>query len=130
MLSVDGWILIWLTLDDWDVPSDTQRAVRELKSVIVDLGLDRDGSFDLVNRNGDHVLRVHLNQRREDGPLQACRELLDEVTRIAPGSFGVLFVRDADEPAQTMQRFVMRRGRVVFEDDDVFNPNLPTDKAR
>jgi len=127
MFSIYGWAEIRLNANGEDAVADQPDPMQAIAHFVTDLGFDRDGGVDFVVRNGEHLLRVYIAQNREVGNLERCRQLFDEVVRLAPESYGVLFAHDSDgAPLQTMQRVVMRRGEVVLEDDDIFTPIIPT----
>ncbi len=129
MFSIYGWIEIWLTPDGDEELAEADAAVRHVRQAVVELGHGRGLDVDVVTRNGLTSVRVHLAHNRESSYLEDCRRLLEEIARLAPGSYGILFVRETDTPIQTMHRFVMRRGEIVFEEDDIFTPVVPTIEA-
>lgn len=123
MFHVHGWVEILATTDGEEDRLDLEAAVDRVRATAQHLGLaDR---VDVVGVGGSYILRTTLVQNRDRGDLDRCRKLIDDLAAAAPGSYGVIYVRDDDHSGE-MRRLVVRRGQVTLLDDDVLSPVVPT----
>ena len=118
-----GWVEILKTTDGDEGPRELEAVVDHVRGIAEELGLaDR---VDIVGVGGSYILRLTLVQNRERGDLDRCQELVEDLAVTAPGSYGVIYVRD-DDRSGDMQRLVVRRGHAMLVADDVLSPLVPT----
>ncbi len=123
MFHVHGWVEILKTTDGDEDRRELEAVVDHFRGVAQELGLaDR---VDIVGVGGSYILRLTLVQNRDRGDLDRCRELVEDLAATAPGSYGVVYVRD-DEQSGDMRRLVVRRGHAMLVADDVLSPLVPT----
>ncbi len=73
--------------------------------------------------NGEfHVWMAGSHNHTDQRVLQS----FERIAKLAPGSYGVLYVLDDEHPTQanTWTRFVMRRGSVTMEIDESLSPHI------
>ena len=123
MFQLNGWAEILTTVNGEEDHSQLESVLDALDERIVAFGLvDR---VELLARGGTCLLRMALVQNRERGDLERCCELLAELGRSAPGTYGVFYFCD-DERSGSFERLVLRRGRLEQLPDDLFSPAVPT----
>lgn len=90
----------------------------------------RDGTTEVslrwVNGMGHLHLSGFLNHRSGEG--QQVIDVFERVGRAAPGSYGILYVRDDEDPAGRQNEFqvtVMRRGATFAVRDGLLSPCIP-----
>ncbi|THA85313.1 Imm7 family immunity protein [Streptomyces sp. A0592] len=86
--------------------------------------MDRPGLLDLRWMNGE--LFLHLGGFRNHRDPEVL-ELFGEVGRLAPGSYGVMHVRDDEDPGRENEVRVLRmvRGRVHEDVEPALSPCIP-----
>ncbi len=134
MFEYHGWVVIVDSAGCDDELEDPHP--RTLERVRAELELVRlgTGSVALTVSNGDHTVSINgLNNHRNPDVVQ----LFEQLGRIAPGSYGVLFTHDTEaglgkvpksldetgENPDDWYRRVMVRGRVRREREAAFSPN-------
>ncbi|WP_158879966.1 Imm7 family immunity protein [Amycolatopsis anabasis] len=126
MFEYHGWVAISETpgLDGDDALLN--RAVKRVRRQLNDIGGDH--LLDLRWMNG--VPHVHLagSPIRRGSWGEEIVELFNQIARLAPGSYGLLYVRDDDDPFQgnEFQVYRMARGQVTRHADPFLSPVVPT----
>jgi hypothetical protein len=119
-LHVHGWVEILSSTYESDYVDEREAVARiedELRRGPL-LGVRVDAE------NGAYMLAVSLVQNRELGVKEQLSQLLAFVAAVAPGSYGVVHLRDSDvDDGFTV--YVVRRGRVTVEPDPFFSPAVP-----
>ncbi len=111
------------TTDGEEDRLELEAVVDRVREMAQELGLaDR---VEIIGVGGSYILRLTVVQNRDRGDLDRCQELIEDLAATAPGSYGVLYVRD-DEHSGEMRRLVVRRGHATLVADDVLSPLVPT----
>lgn len=126
MFEYHGWATVQATAGD-EEPADAQASYDRVAEMVAPL-TSAPGFASLEWVNG--MLQFHLggfvNHRGQQG--QEVLDVFHSIGKIAPGSYGVLYVHD-DEDVETSNEFVvyvMRRGQVSEERDQFLSPRAPT----
>lgn len=125
MFEYHGWIALHASAGD-EEPSDLDGAVEPLRRRLDEL--DSPYLSDLRYMNG--TLFLHLagypNHRGSEG--DEILALFTEVGQIAPGSYGILYVGDDEDPGHEneFRVFRMARGQVSEHPDPFLSPCAPT----
>lgn len=124
MFQLQGWVVLHNTTDgndDFAYLESIADSIREVDSI-----LDTPDAVSFEVREGFHVMSVNLVRNHEAGTIGLTETLLERIGKQAPGSYGVLHFRDSDFAPGNFHRLVMRRGVTTGDDDDLFNPVVPT----
>jgi hypothetical protein len=126
MFEYHAWITIQHSAgdeDDADLRAAHARVEKELESL-------RGGTslVDLRWVNGMSQLHISgfLNHRSGEG--QSVIDAFHRVGQVAPGSYGVLYMLDDEDPSGKNNEFqvlVMRRGHVTQQSDAFLSPCIP-----
>jgi hypothetical protein len=126
MFEYHAWLTIHSSPGD-EAEEDLQAAVsaaeRELQPV---QGGTTDISLRWVNGMAQLHMSGFLNHRSSEG--QQVIEVFERIGQIAPGSYGVLFARDDEDPDGHQNEFqilVMRRGSILAVPDRLLSPYIP-----
>jgi hypothetical protein len=126
MFEYHAWITVQHSAgdeDDADLRAAHARVEKELESL--------HGGTSLVNLrwvNGMSQLHISglLNHRSGEG--QSVIDTFHRVGQVAPGSYGVLYMLDDEDPNGKNNEFqvlVMRRGQVTQTSDAFLSPCIP-----
>ncbi|MEU1605684.1 Imm7 family immunity protein [Micromonospora matsumotoense] len=124
MFEYHGWITLRSTADAVD--DDPPLRLDEIRNLIN--GFTGYGLMDLRPTNGAH--HVHLggfpNHRGTRGADVV--DLFTRIGRLAPGSYGLLYVHDDEDPEHNLAFRVHRlvRGTVSEHADHLLSPAIPT----
>jgi hypothetical protein len=126
MFQYHGWVTLHGSPGDEEL-ADQRAAYERVHNEVASL---KDGGtlVDLRWINGMPQLHVFgfLNHRAREG-----QEILDtfaRIGRVAPGSYGLLYFRDDEDPRGLRNEFqvlVMRRGQVTQHPDTFLSPCIP-----
>ncbi|MCO5996263.1 Imm7 family immunity protein [Actinoallomurus rhizosphaericola] len=126
MFEYHGWITIQSSAGDEDL-ADLEAAHARVEK---QLELLRGGTslVDLRWVNGMSQLHISglLNRRAGEG--QSVIDAFNRVGEVAPGSYGLLYILDDEDPAGNGNEFqvlVMRRGQVSQQSDPFLSPCVP-----
>jgi Immunity protein 7 len=121
-----GWIAVHPGAGDDEAPSDLDGIVERLRRRVDEL--DSPYLSDLRFMNGTPYLHLagHPNHRGSEG--EQILALFTEVGQIAPGSYGILYVADDEDPGHEneFRVFRMARGQVSEHPDPFLSPRAPT----
>lgn len=126
MFEYHAWITVQHSAgdeDDADLAAAHARVEKELESLCGGTGL-----VDLRWVNGMSQLHISgfLNHRSGEG--QGVIDTFHRVGQVAPGSYGVLYMLDDEDPNGKNNEFqvlVMRRGQVTQASDAFLSPCVP-----
>jgi hypothetical protein len=126
MFEYHGWIVIHSSPgeeDCEDLEAAFDAAEHELQPI-------REGTADIslgwVNGMAQLHMSGFLNHRTGEG--QQAIESFQRIGKLAPGSYGVLFARDDEDPdgrQNEFQMLVMRRGSTFAVADEFLSPYIP-----
>ncbi|MET9949950.1 Imm7 family immunity protein [Streptomyces sp. NPDC006339] len=123
MFEYHGWITIRETAGDDDDDVRLRRIVDELRLHVARMS----GPYllDLRWMNGEPFLHVggNANHRPSDDVI----ELFEHVAAVAPGSYGLLHIRDDEDPGHENDVQVLRlaRGTVTRHTETLLSPCVP-----
>jgi hypothetical protein len=126
MFEYHGWAVIQASAGD-EEPSDAQTSYDRVAE-LVESTAEWPGLTSLQWINGN--LQFHagglLNHRGQQG--QEVVDIFHSIGKLAPGSYGLLYVHDDEDPAADdgFLAYVMRRGQVSEERDQFLSPRAPT----
>lgn len=78
--------------------------------------------------NGSHHMFVMADWNHKDGRWYSVLELYQLIAKVAPGSYGVLHVRDdedSDGYENAIQAYVLRKGKLKRHKDPFLSPCIP-----
>jgi hypothetical protein len=124
MFEYHGWINVQpsTAAEDEDDDGRLHAVVADLQARIRDLGSPY--LLDLRWMNGEAFLHLGGFPNHRDGAIPA---FFREVGERAPGSYGLLHIRDDEAPGQENEVRVLRmvRGRVTEHTEDRLSPCIP-----
>jgi hypothetical protein len=124
MFEYHGWIMLRSTAEAVD--DDPPLRLDEIQDLVNELA--GHGLIDLRPINGEY--HVHVgglpNHRGTQG--SAVIDLFVKVGHLAPGSYGLLYVYDDEDPEHELKFRVFRlvRGTVTEHADHLLSPVIPT----
>ncbi|MEU6113795.1 Imm7 family immunity protein [Streptomyces sp. NPDC047117] len=124
MFEYHGWITVRETAADDDDEARLRRIVYELELHIAQM--DSPYLLDLRWMNGEPF--VHLGGYSNHRSSPDVVELFEHVAVVAPGSYGLLHVRDDEDPDHENEVIVLRlvRGVVTRHTEALLSPCIPT----
>ncbi|MER7934618.1 MULTISPECIES: Imm7 family immunity protein [unclassified Streptomyces] len=123
MFEYHGWITVRETAADDDDEARLRRVVGELELRIAQM--DSPYLLDLRWMNGEPF--VHLGGYSNHRSSPDVVELFEHVAVVAPGSYGLLHVRDDEDPGHENEVIVLRlvRGVVTQHTEALLSPCIP-----
>ncbi|WP_326704435.1 Imm7 family immunity protein [Streptomyces cyaneofuscatus] len=124
MFEYHGWITVRETAADDDDESRLPQIVDELRLRIAQM--DSPYLLDLRWMNGEPFIHLGGYSNHRSSPDVA--GLFEQVAVVAPGSYGLLHVRDDEEPDHGNEVRVLRlvRGVVTQHTEALLSPCIPT----
>ncbi|GAA2212639.1 Imm7 family immunity protein [Nonomuraea monospora] len=125
MFEYHGWLTIRESAGPDDDPALLRRQVGEIRERLAALG--DYGLIDLRWMNGVPFVHLAGNPNRGGAWGAAVIGLFADVGRIAPGSYGLLYVWDAEggPHANEFRVFRLVRGEVTEHADGLLSPAVP-----
>ncbi|MEV6107026.1 Imm7 family immunity protein [Streptomyces sp. NPDC051940] len=124
MFEYHGWITVRETAVDDDDDSRLWQVVDELRLRIAQTASPY--LLDLRWMNGEPFIHLggHSNHRSSPDPVG----LFEDVAKVAPGSYGLLHIRDYEDPVHGNEVRVLRlaRGTVTRHTESLLSPCIPT----
>ncbi|GGJ07267.1 Imm7 family immunity protein [Streptomyces brasiliensis] len=121
MFEYHGWVTVRESTGD-DEDGRLARIVDELRAYVAELASPY--LLDLRRMNGEPFIHLggHANHRSPD-----VAELLAHVGAVAPGSYGLVHVRDDEDPGYENEVRVLRlvRGVVTVHTETLLSPCVP-----
>lgn len=123
-----GWFGLVPSTDEADV-SVVEQAVQSLRVLVTELS-EHLPLGEIRALNGEHFLFVAgAGNRPRDTP-DKLQMVLDTIATSLPGSYGLLYERDDEQPdpalANTFTVRVLARGKVTQSPDPFLSPIVPT----
>ncbi|MGK3208469.1 Imm7 family immunity protein [Amycolatopsis sp. MEPSY49] len=124
MFEYHGWITLRSTAEALD--DEPPLRLGEIEA-LVDESADY-ALMDLQPMNGTYYIHLGGNPNRRGQHGRAVIDLFAEVGRLAPGSYGLLYVYDNEDPEHMLSFRVHRlvRGTVTEHADHLLSPVIPT----
>ena len=126
MVEINGWISIHITTDGENEYGKLEKAIEKIDHFLKPLKLFNQ-FFKIEALNGYHTLFIGLNHNHENGYYDLIYQLLNEICIIAPGSYGIIYIRN-DEDKLDFNKFKIikiAKGKITIEDDDFLSPCNP-----
>ena len=124
MFEYHGWVSLRPTAEAVD--DEPPLRLDEIRALVDDLS--GYALMDLRPMNGDYYIHLGGSPNRPGTHGPAVVELLRQVGQLAPGSYGLLYVHDDEDPRQHLDFRVFRlaRGIVTEHADTLLSPVTPT----
>ncbi|MFE4631864.1 Imm7 family immunity protein [Streptomyces sp. NPDC056773] len=124
MFEYHGWITIRETAADDDDPTRLTEIVESLRHTIDEIASPY--LLDLRWMNGEPFIHIGGFSNHRTSP--EILDLFSQVGRTAPGSYGLLHLRDDEDPAHENEVRVLRlaRGTVTRHTEPLLSPCIPT----
>ena len=125
MIELHGWFRIR------EAFQEVHESEEKLADAIVQIGLAIDELSEsnlfakLVTQNGSHTLLMNCNFNHRDSRWIATIGLVELVSRIAPGSFGILHFHDDEDRGgreNQFQKLVVKKGKILTYVDEHLSP--------
>lgn len=126
MYEYHGWATIRESSSFEDDDEKYSLIIQEIRNYFDELEWS-SGILDLRAVNGDfQVWMAGLNNHRPSGKHSPIH-VLREVGKLAPGSYGVLYVRDSDDEEffNEFKVYTLIRGEVIEHNDPFLSPFIP-----
>lgn len=128
MFEYHGWITVRNSPGEEDDEGALPDSVRaDVDAQLMEL---EDGTGLIHRQTVNGAAQIHLggflNHRAGQG--NALIETFNHIAALAPGSYGMLYVWDDEDPdgsRNEFQAFVMRRGQVTRQTDSFLSPCIP-----
>ncbi|GAB0103833.1 Imm7 family immunity protein [Nocardia sp. JMUB6875] len=124
MFEYHGWVSLRATAE----AVDDERALRlgEIEAVIEEVA--GYALMDLRAMNGDYFIHMGGRPNRRGGHGDQLIDAFHRIGRLAPGSYGLLYVHDEGDPihADGFRVYRMARGVVTEQADTLLSPVVPT----
>jgi hypothetical protein len=127
MYECHGWFVLRTDAYEQD-DSDLVAAAKHIASLTAKAGWPENYLFEVRFINGMGVLVVECGPNHAGHERTSLTSVLSEVTRVAPASYGVLYVRDDEDEGGFIdfRVHVMRRGKLEVCKDPFLSPTNPT----
>ncbi|WP_433151928.1 Imm7 family immunity protein [Actinomadura nitritigenes] len=122
MFEYHGWLTIQSSAGD-EEDEDLLAAHNVVDRVVRESGL---GTLRMVNGMSQFHISGFVNHRAGEG--QEVVDLFQYVGKLAPGSYGLLYIRDDEDAGGRVNEFqalVMKRGTVSQHPDPFLSPCIP-----
>lgn len=126
MYEYHGWATIRESASFEEDEDQYDEAIQELQKYIEKLNWP-SGVLDLRAVNGDYQLWIagldNHTPKNEYDPIEVFRK----TGELAPGSYGILYVRDSDDAASSNQFkvYTLIRGKIAEQEDPFLSPFVP-----
>ncbi|KDO12750.1 Imm7 family immunity protein [Amycolatopsis mediterranei] len=121
MFEYHGWITLRSTAEALD--DEPPLRLGEIQDLVDELA--GYALMDLQPMNGTYYIHLGGNPNRSGQRGPAVIDLFAKVGRLAPGSYGLLYVHDADHTL-SFRVFRLVRGTVTEHPDHLLSPVIPT----
>ena len=126
MLEYHAWVTLRESPREVD-EGNLNRIVAEIRRELADWDSFNPKSS-LQPVNGTYFLTVTGSANHLSSHIERCRRLLELVAKIAPGSYGLFYVWDDEDPAHAneFRVWVLARGTLQPRSDPFLSPCIPT----
>ncbi|MBE9141446.1 hypothetical protein IQ254_30370 [Nodosilinea sp. LEGE 07088] len=127
MYEYHGWITLVSSLGE-DEESDSREIIKKVEEILSPLEKERNGLAHMKALNGEQfvILAGHFNRASQIKPLLF--RVFKDIAGMAPGSYGLLYVRDDEDMENQDNEFQvlrMARGSVNKCKDQYLSPCIP-----
>ena len=126
MIEINGWVSIHITADGEEDPDKLKKVISIINRKIQDLA-EFNQFFEIKSMNGASTLHIGLNHNHDNGYYKSVYQLLNDIGKIAPGSYGLVHVRNHEDISDFNKFKVLRiaKGIVTNEEDNLISPCSP-----
>ena len=126
MIEVNGWVTIHITTDGEEDPDELKNVVDVINRKIQQLK-EFNGFFEIKSMNGLYTLYFGLNHNHDNGYSNLIRQLLNDIGKLAPGSYGLAYIRNHEDSSDSNKFKVLKvaKGIVTNENDRFISPCNP-----
>jgi Immunity protein 7 len=127
MYETHGWFVLESTPGDTDTP-ELERLVRATQQKIETISSGNPRLLLLPPVNGSHHLIVSGLTNHREPSSEVVFEILRLLVELGKGSYGVLYVRDDEDPegfANGFRVWVLKRGTMSVREDAFLTPCVP-----
>lgn len=123
MIEINGWITLLIGGDEDNNLEATQIAVNKVKGLIQNQN-DLNQMFRVENLNGMNTLFLGICHNHNLGYSDLVLKLVNDITQIANGSYGMIYYRDQDNLSSYDKFFIVKvaKGKVTVEEDKLLSP--------
>ncbi|MFG2312983.1 Imm7 family immunity protein [Streptomyces sp. NPDC048566] len=117
----------WITVRDSAAGDDEVRLLRIVDELELHIAqMDSPYLLDLRWMNGEPFIHLGGSSNHRSSPNVV--ELLEHVAVVAPGSYGLLHIRDDEDPGHENEAIVLRlvRGAITQHTETLLSPWMPT----
>lgn len=124
MFEYHGWVSLRATAAAVD--DEPELRLGEIEAVVAELA--GYGLMDLRAMNGDYFIHMGARPNRRGSHGDQLIDAFRRIGRLAPGSYGLLYVHDEGDPirAAGFRVYRMVRGVVTEQADTLLSPVIPT----
>ncbi|MET9491317.1 Imm7 family immunity protein [Nocardia sp. NPDC006630] len=126
MFEYHGWVTVQSSAGD-ENDSESEAALTAAAAVLQGLQ-SAPGLADIRTVNGVNQIHIAGCSNHKGSQGDQVIEVFAEIGRVAPGSYGILYVRDDEDSSGRENEFqvtVMRRGAVSSWRDELLSPCIP-----
>lgn len=126
MIEINGWVSIHITADGEEDSDKLKEVISIINRKIQDIAAFNQ-FFEIKAMNGCYTLYIGLNHNHDNGYYDSIHQLSNDIGKIAPGSYGLIYVRN-DEDFSDFNKFKVLRiakGVVTNEEDNLISPCSP-----
>ncbi|HAJ97500.1 MAG TPA: hypothetical protein DCO72_07170 [Ruminococcus sp.] len=126
MIELHGWLSVSETFRDEDLFSQ-----EELDSIILkvkEIIFNSNCGIDLQYMNGIPYINTAFFPNHRTKEVDNIIEIYQNISKIATGSFGIIYLRDDEDKLyyNQFQVYVFKKGNCTFKIDTDFSPCIPT----
>ncbi|HET9109261.1 MAG TPA: Imm7 family immunity protein [Ktedonobacterales bacterium] len=134
MFEVHGWATIRLTPENRDRDDEEElhrRAMSQIESqvgyYVNDLGWAYNPLLEMRKVNGEALIRVEGFSNHAGTLMEDLQALFHTIAEVAPGSYGLIYTMNDEEPAydNEFRVYVLARGTLVERNDPFLSPFVP-----
>ena len=124
MIEINGWVSIHASSDG---EHQIQTSVISKIDQMIQSVAGFNQNFTILPLNGSYVLFIGINHNHDVDYTNLIYSLLTEICKLAPGSYGIIYIRD-HENSLDFNRFKVykvAKGFVSIEEDGFLSPCNP-----
>ena len=126
MIELHGWLSIVETYEDEDLLSQSE--LEDISKAVKDIISKSDCGIELQYMNGFPYINTLYCSNHRTKQVDEIIETYKRVSETATGSYGVIYIRDDEDPVlyNAFQVYIFKRGRCISKVDTDFSPCIPT----
>lgn len=126
MIEITGWINITSSFDGEHEIHEDETNVKKIKSTLASEIIFFQ-VFNIKNLNGSYVLFIGLNHNHDNGYSDLIVDILNKISKMAIGSYGLVYLRNQDEFMDSNKYKILKlaKGKISVIDDEILSPCKP-----